>query len=62
VINAVQEYGAKLFEEGATALKELDISAITDFDTADLLKGAEEIIDAAKEYASEAVEFISSFW
>jgi hypothetical protein len=61
VLDGLQDYGKALFTEGADALG-LDVTAITNFDTAELLKGAEEVIDVAKEYASEAIEFIASFW
>jgi hypothetical protein len=40
----------------------LDISAITDFDVSELLGGADVVIEAAQEYAAEAIEFIASFW
>jgi hypothetical protein len=61
VLDGLQKYGTQLLTEGADALG-LDVTAITNFDTAELLAGAEEVIDIAKEYAAEAVEFISSFW
>jgi hypothetical protein len=61
VLAGLQDYGKALFTEGADALG-LDINAITNFDTAELLKGAEEVIDIAKEYAADAIAFISSFW
>lgn len=61
VLAGLQQYGTQLLTEGADALG-LDVTAITNFDTAELLKGAEEVIDIAKEYAADAIEFISSFW
>jgi hypothetical protein len=40
----------------------LDISSFTDFDAAALLKGGEEVIEFAQEFAAPAFEFIASFW
>jgi len=61
VLAGLQEYGTAIFTEGFDALG-LDISAITDFDVSELLGGADVVIEAAQEYAAEAIEFIASFW
>jgi hypothetical protein len=61
VLAGLQEYGTAIFTEGFDALG-LDISAITDFDVSELLGGSDVVIEAAQEYAAEAVEFIASFW
>ena len=61
VLAGLQEYGTAIFTEGFDALG-LDITTITDFDVSELLGGSDVIIEAAQEYAAEAVEFIASFW
>ena len=61
VLAGLQEYGTAIFTEGFDALG-LDISAITDFDVSSLLENADVVIEAAQEYAAEAIEFIASFW
>lgn len=61
VLAGLQEYGTAIFTEGLDALG-LDITAITDFDVAGLLDNADVVIEAAQEYAAEAIEFIASFW
>jgi hypothetical protein len=61
VLAGLQEYGTAIFTEGFDAIG-LDITAITDFDAAELLGGSDVVIEAAQEYAAEAVEFIASFW
>ena len=54
--------GQNLLGDAQQLFKDFDISSFTDFDAADLLKGAEEVIDIAIEYAGEAFDFIASFW
>ena len=61
VLAGLQEYGTAIFTEGLDALG-LDITAITDFDVSELLGGAEEVLEIAQEYATEAFEAIASFW
>jgi hypothetical protein len=61
VLAGLQEYGTAIFTEGFDALG-LDVTAITNFDAAELLGGADIVIEAAQEYAAEAFEFIASFW
>ena len=61
VLAGLQDYGTALLTEGFDALG-LDITAITDFNAAELLGGADVVIEAAQEYAAESVEFIASFW
>ena len=61
VLAGLQEYGTAILTEGFDALG-LDVTAITDFDASELLGGSDVVIEAAQEYAAEAVEFIASFW
>ena len=54
--------GENLLGDAQQLFKDFDVSSFTDFDAADLLKNADEVIDIAKEFAAPAFEFIASFW
>jgi hypothetical protein len=61
VLAELQTYGKELLDTGLDALG-LDSSALSDFDTSTLISGAEDVIEAGKEYAAEAIDYIASFW
>jgi len=71
ILGSLQTLGPELFSGGLDALGldpalldslGLDITSLTDFNAAELLGGADVVIEAAQEYAAEAIEFIAGFW
>jgi len=71
ILSSFNEFGTELLTQGLDSLGldaaslgalGLDVSALTDFGAADLLAGSEAAIEAAQEYAAEALDAIASFW
>ena len=63
VLAGLQQYGSELLGVDITSLtSNLDISALTNFDTSALLSGAESVIADATPLAEEAIDYIASFW
>ena len=63
VLAGLQQYGSELLGVDITSLtSNLDISALTNFDTSALLGGAESVIADATPLAEEAIDYIASFW
>jgi hypothetical protein len=61
VLAGLKSYGTDLLQQGADALG-LDVSALTNFDTSQLLAGAKDVIADAFPAVEEAFSAIASFW
>jgi hypothetical protein len=61
VLAGLKGYGVDLLQQGANALG-LDVSALTNFDTSQLLAGAKDVIADAVPAVEEAFSAIASFW
>lgn len=61
ILSSLQEYGTELLTN-AGILDNLDVVALTDLDASLLLEGSDLALEVGAEFASEAFDFVSSFW